>query len=72
MSSPVSQLQWENGLDYIYVATGSSVKTFNLSITLLHCKDHLYYHGILYIAIPKHTLHCFYYLGSSNPFGGVC
>ena len=36
MSSPVSQLQWESGLDYIYVATRSSVKTFNL-IALHFC-----------------------------------
>ena len=40
MSSPVRQLQWESGLDYIYVATESSVSA------------QLQY---FYIAIPDRT-----------------
>jgi len=37
MSSPVSQLQWQSGLDYVYVATESSVSDVIVIITKYMC-----------------------------------
>ena len=41
MSSPVRQLQWQSGLDYVYVATESSVSDIIVIITNVHVCVHV-------------------------------
>ena len=45
ISSPVKQLQWESGLDYIYVATESSVSVwhryFYIALLMHNCIDYM-------------------------------